>query len=86
MPKYSKLIKEARNLSAARGHRLGKFMLTRIKTSTQPIASRGCMVAICEYCGAYAAVDSDSPSGVSEVWGEALEKTCPGKVLPEYQE
>ena len=30
--------------------------------------------------------DSDSPSGVSEVWGEALEKTCPGKVLPEYQE
>jgi hypothetical protein len=44
------------------------------------------MVATCEYCGAYAAVDSDSPSGVSEIWGEALKQTCPGKVLAEYQE
>ncbi len=84
MPKYSKLIKQARNLTSTRGHRLGKFMLTRIKTGNPPMATRGCLVAICEYCGAYAAVDTDSPSGSSEIWGEALENTCPGKVLAEY--
>ena len=86
MPKYSKLIKEARNLSASRGHRLGKFMLTKIVTGNPPIATRGCMIAICEYCGAYAAVDSNSPPGVSEISGEALKNDCPGKVLAEYQE
>jgi len=44
------------------------------------------MVAVCEYCGASAGVDSDPPLGTSEIWGEALERDCPGKVLSDYQE
>jgi hypothetical protein len=85
MGSNSKLIREARNLAAARGHRLGEFLLTRIQTGSPPAATRGCMVAVCEYCGASAAVDSAPPPGVSEIWGEALEKDCPGKVLADYQ-
>jgi len=30
MGSHSKLIREARNLAAARGHKLGDFLLTRI--------------------------------------------------------
>jgi hypothetical protein len=83
---YSKLIREARNLAAARGHKLGEFLLTRIETGHPPIATRGCMAAVCEYCGASAGVDSASPPVVSEIWGEALERDCPGKTLADYQE
>jgi hypothetical protein len=81
----SKLIQQARNLAAARGHKLGEFLLTRIQTGSPPIATRGCMVAVCESCGASAAVDSAPPPGVSGIWGEALERDCPGKVLADYQ-
>jgi len=80
-----KLIREARNKAAARGHKLGKFLLTRIQTGGLPIAHRGCMVAVYEYCGASAAVDSAPRPGVSKKWGEALERNCPGKVLADYQ-
>jgi len=80
------LIRETRNLAAARGHKLGDFLLTRIQTGSPPIATRGCMVALCEYCGASAAVDTAPPPGVSEIWGEALERDCPGKVLADHQE
>jgi hypothetical protein len=79
----SKLIREARNLVATRGHKLGEFLLTRIQTGSPPIATRGCIVAVCEYCGASAAVDSAPPPGVLGIWGEALETDCPGKVLAE---
>lgn len=79
MAMTSKLIQQARNLAAARGHRLGEFLLTRIQTGSPPIATRGCMVAVCESCGASAAVDSAPPHGVSEIWGEALERDCSGK-------
>ena len=72
MGRPSKLIQQARNLAAARRHQLGNFLLTRIQTGSPPIATRGAMVAVCEYCGASAAVDSDPPPGVSEIWGEAL--------------
>jgi hypothetical protein len=82
----SKLIREARNLAAARGHKLGDFLLTRIQTGSPPVATRGCMVAVCENCGASAAVDSDPPAGVSATWGEALTRDCPGKVLADWQE
>jgi hypothetical protein len=44
------------------------------------------MAAICEYCGASAAVDSAPAPGVSGIWGEALERDCPGKTLADYQE
>lgn len=86
MAGYTKLIREARNLTASRGHKLGEFLLTRIQTGNPPVSTRGAMVAVCEYCGASAAVDSDPPAGASEVWGEALESDCPGKVLADYQE
>jgi hypothetical protein len=81
-----KLIREARNLAAARGHKLAEFLLTRIETGTPPIATKGAMVAVCEYCGASAGVDSAPPPDVSEIWGEALERDCPGKVLADWQE
>jgi hypothetical protein len=77
----SKLIREARNLAAARRHKLGEFLLTRIQTGSPPIVTRGAMVAVCEYCGASAAVDSAPTPGVSGIWGEALGNHCPGKVL-----
>jgi hypothetical protein len=80
----SKLIREARNLAAARGHKIGEFLLTRIQTGSPAIATRGCMVAVCDYCGASAAVDSAPPPGVSEIWGEALERDCPGNVPADY--
>jgi hypothetical protein len=83
---HSKLIREARNLAAARGHKLGEFLLTRIQTGSPPVAKRVCMVAVCEYCGASAAVDSAPPQGVRGIWGEALERDCPGKVLADLQE
>jgi hypothetical protein len=76
----SKLIREARNLAATRGHKLGEFLLTRIQTGSPPIATRGCIVAP-EYCGVSAAVDSAPLPGVLGIWGEALETDCPGKVL-----
>jgi hypothetical protein len=81
MGTHSRPIREARNLAAARGHKLGEFLLTRIQTGSPATGTRGCMVAVCEYCGASAAVDRDHPPGVSEIWGEALERDCPGGVL-----
>jgi hypothetical protein len=81
-----KLIREARNLAAAQGHKIGEFRLTRIETGSPAIASRGSMSAICEYCGYYIAIDSDPPPEVSEIWGDALVWDCPGKVLADYQE
>src|SRR5664280_1283553 len=82
MGAHSKLIRDTRNLAAARGHKLGEFILTRINTGTPPImATRGAMVAVCEYCGASAAVDSSPPQGVVGMWGEAIERDCTGKVL-----
>jgi hypothetical protein len=82
-----KLIRDTRNLAAARGHKLGEFIITRINTGTPPImATRGAMVAVCEYCGASAAVDSSPPQGVVGMWGEAIERDCTGKVLADWQE
>jgi hypothetical protein len=86
MGRHSKLIQQARNLAAARGHKLGEFLLTRIETGSPPIATRGCMTTICVYCGSSAAVDSSPPAGVSEIWGEALENDCPGKTLADWQD
>jgi hypothetical protein len=77
----SKLIQQARNLSKQRGHKIGEFLVTRIETEYPPIASRECMVGICEYCGATAAVDSSPPPGGPEIFGGALEKNCPGEVF-----
>lgn len=86
MGSHSKIIREARNLAAGRGHKIGEFRLSRIETGSPATASRGCMSAICEYCGYNVAVDSDPPPGVSAIWGDALEWDCPGKVLADYQE
>lgn len=86
MGSHPKLIREARNVAAAQGHKIGEFRLSRIETGSPAIASRGCMSAICEYCGYYIAIDSDPPPGVSEIWGDALVWDCPGKVLADYQE
>jgi hypothetical protein len=83
---YSKLIREARNLAAFRGHKLGEFVLTRIETGPPPPSTRGCMEAICEYCGASVAVDSAPPAGILGIWGEALGRNCPGKGLADWQE
>jgi len=85
MGRTSKFIREARNLAAARGHKLGEFLLTQIQIGSPPVATRGCMTSICEYCGASVAVDSAPPPAVSEIWGAALERDCPGKVLADYQ-
>ena len=76
-----KLIRQARNLAKQRGHKIGEFVVTRIETGYPPISSRGCMVGICEYCGATVAVDSSPPPGIPEIFGEALEKDCPGEVF-----
>ena len=78
---HTKLIKEARARAALKGHTLGEFRLTRIETGQPPVASRGAMTAICENCGAYVSIDSAPPTGVSQIWGEALETDCPGHVL-----
>ncbi|MFZ5452447.1 MAG: hypothetical protein ACOZF2_11355 [Thermodesulfobacteriota bacterium] len=80
-PNHTKFIKEARARAALKGHTLGEFRLTRIETGQPPVASRGAMTAICENCGAYVSIDSAPPSGVSQIWGEALETDCPGHVL-----
>jgi hypothetical protein len=78
---HTKLIKEARARAAMKGHALGEFRLTRIETGTPAVASRGAMTAICGNCGASVGIDSASPTGVSQIWGEALETDCPGHVL-----
>ena len=75
------LIQEARNLAKQRGHKIGDFLLTQGETRYPLITSRGCMVGRCEYCGASAAVDTSPPPGSPEIFGEALEKDCPGEVL-----
>jgi hypothetical protein len=75
------LIRQARNLAKSRGHKIGEFLMTRIETGHPAIASSGCMVGICEYCGATAAVDSSPPPGSPEIFGDALEKDCPGEVF-----
>jgi hypothetical protein len=75
------LIGQARNLAKQRGHKIGEFLVTRIETGYPPIASKECMVGICEYCGATAAVDSSPPPGGPEIFGGALEKDCPGEVF-----
>ena len=81
MTDYSKLIRQARNLAEQKGHRIGEFLVTRIETGYPKIASKGCMVGICEYCGASAAVDTSPPPGGPEIFGEALERDCPGEVF-----
>jgi len=78
---HTKLIKEARARAALKGYVLGEFRLTRIETGTPPVASRGAMTAICENCGAFVGINSAPPTGVSQIWGEALETDCPGHVL-----
>ncbi|MBM4274062.1 MAG: hypothetical protein FJ134_06340 [Deltaproteobacteria bacterium] len=83
---HTKLIKEARGRTALKGRTLGEFFLARIETGHPPVASRGAMTAICEKCGASAGIDPASPSGVSQIWGEALEKDCPGRVLRDEAE
>ncbi len=76
-----KLIRQARNLAKQRGHKIGEFVVTGIETGGPPIASKGCMVGICEYCGATVAVDGSPPAGSPKIFGEALEKDCPGEVF-----
>jgi hypothetical protein len=81
----SKLIREARNLAAARGHRIGEFRLTSISGARRQ-NPRPCLTALCDDCGAHLGIDPASAPGVSEIWGEALENDCPGKVLADYEE
>jgi hypothetical protein len=81
MTDKAKLIQQARNLAKQRGHKIGEFLVTRSETGYPPIASKGCMVGICEYCGATAAVASSPPPGSPEIFGEALERDCPGEVF-----
>ncbi len=76
-----KLIRQARNLAKQRGHKIGEFLATRIETGYPPIASRGCMVGICEYCGAKAAVDT-SPAPAARKFSEKPWKgIAPAKYL-----
>jgi len=81
----SKLIREARNLAAARGHKLGEFRLTSISGANRE-NPRPCLAALCDDCGALLGIDPTAPPGVSEIWGEALEIDCQdkqaGKFLP----
>jgi hypothetical protein len=81
MTDNSKLIRQARDLAKQRGHKIGEFLAARMETGYPPIALRGCMVGICEYCGATAAVASSPSPGSPEIFGEALEKDCPGEVF-----
>ena len=81
MTNISRLIRQARNLAKQRGHKIGEFLVTRIENGSPAMASRECMVGICEYCGATAAVDSAPPPGGAAIWGEALERDCPGEVF-----
>jgi hypothetical protein len=73
---HQKLIREARALVGLKGHVLREFILTRIDTGHQPVASRGAMTAICEKCGAYVGIDPAPPTGISKIWGNALEREC----------
>jgi hypothetical protein len=77
----SELMGQARNLAKHKGHKIGEFLLTGVETGTSPVAAKDCLVGICEYCGAMAAVDSSPAPGGLEIWGEALEKDCPGEVF-----
>jgi len=79
MGRNSKLIREARHQAAARGHKLGKFRLSSIKTGSPPAASRGCLVALCDGCGALIGIDPSPSPGVPEIWGEALQINCQNK-------
>jgi hypothetical protein len=81
MDNRSNLIRQARDLAKNRGHKIGEFLETRIETGAPAIPPRVCRVGICEYCGATAAVDSSPPPGSPEIFGEALEKDCPGEVF-----
>jgi len=81
----SKLIREARNLTAARGHKLGEFRLTSISGANRE-NPRPCLSALCEYCGYGIGIDSAPAPGVADIWGEALKNDCPGKVLADYEE
>jgi hypothetical protein len=81
MTDNSNLIRQARDLAKQRGHKIGEFLVARIETGYSPIASKECMVGICEYCGATAAVDTSPPPGGAAIWGEALERDCPGEVF-----
>jgi hypothetical protein len=76
-----KLIQQARNLAKQRGHKIGEFLVTKPETGYPPIASKECMVGICEYCGATVAVDGSPALGSPEIFGEVLEKDCPGEVF-----
>jgi hypothetical protein len=80
MGSNSKLIREARNLAAARGHKIGEFRLTSISGVNRD-NPRPCLAALCDDCGASLGIDPAPAPGVSEIWGEALENDCPGKVL-----
>jgi hypothetical protein len=76
MGRPSKLISEARNLAAARGHKLGEFLLSRIETGSPPVSTRDALTAVCAECGALVGVDPAAPAGVYKIWGEALEIDC----------
>lgn len=77
----TELIQQARTLAHKRGHKIGEFLLARLETGYPPNASQECLVGICEYCGAKAAVASLVPPGSPEIFGDALEKDCPGEVF-----
>jgi hypothetical protein len=68
----SKLIREARALSAQKGHILGEFTIGRIVTGYPPSASRGALTAKCEKCGAELGIDPEHGA----IFGEALERDC----------
>jgi hypothetical protein len=81
MTEQAKLIQQARDLANQKGHKIGDFLLARIETGPPETAAKDCLVGICEYCGATAAVDSSPPPGGPDIFGEALEKDCPGEVF-----
>ncbi len=81
MANNAELIRQARNRAKERGHRIGKFLLSQVRTGHPPAAAKEAMVGICEYCGAPAAVAVSPLTGGPEMWGDALERDCPGEVF-----
>ncbi len=68
----AKLIREARALSAQKGHILGEFTIGRIVTGYPPTSFRGALTARCDRCGAELGIDPEHGA----IFGEALEREC----------
>ncbi|MBW1991662.1 MAG: hypothetical protein JRI59_06035 [Deltaproteobacteria bacterium] len=69
-----RLIREARALSARKGHFLGEFTIGRIVTGYPPSASRAALTATCRKCGRELVIDPQHGA----IFGSAVEKDCLG--------